>query len=828
MSIKPENYNLSFEPDLNASVFKGSEVLNFSAEKEIDAIILDSQELKITSCEFIGERTAKVKNFSVDEKEGKLNIELENAVMPGKYRLKINFEGLLSNKFAGFYRSTYSENGKEKYFATTMFEAADAKRAFPCVDHPLYKATFDIQIVVAKGLQAVSNTLPIEEKKLENDGKIFKFATTPKMSTYLLYLGIGEFGFLDSHHNNTLIRAVGVAGKEKYGAFAIEVAKKCLDYYEDYFGVPYPLPKLDLIAVPDFAMGAMENWGAIAFRETAMLYYDGETSQSGKQRIAETVAHEIAHMWFGNLVTMKWWDDLWLNESFATFMSYKLLNRYWPEWDVWSKYIQEKFFEGMDIDSLKSSHPIKVVVNHTSEIDELFDAIAYEKGGSILRMIENYLGEEVFGQGLKNYIEKFKYTNAEAKDLWVSLEEAAKKPVAEIIQSFILQIGYPIIKAELIGDNLKLSQERFLREGPPPEKTKWQIPLVIQYGASDKKIIRHILKESEEIIPLPEKPKFININYEYCGFFIADYSNNLLKIFGENINLVSNKDKLGIIHDLSYLVYSDRKDLSAFLDFADSYLAAEIDPVVLRYLIDKLYGFAVMLENEFAKKLAVKFSAKAIGRVGYEPKISESVLDSFLRVSAISALSMFENQNARDFVINKFKRLLKNKKNLHPDIRGLIYAEAVWADEKNYIKALGLYRTAETEEEKVSLLSALANVKNKTLIRKTLDFSLTREVRFTNIFYVMSRVSNNPIAGNVALEWLFKNWDEAHKRAGGLGAPISKRIIEYIIPECGISRETEIRSFFDKKDMRGLEKTLSQVLERLKINTRLVEKYKKS
>jgi tricorn protease interacting factor F2/3 len=336
------------------------------------------------------------------------------------------------------------------------------------------------------------------------------------------------------------------------------------------------------------------------------------------------------------------------------------------------------------------------------------------------------------------------------------------------------------------------------------------------------------LKESEEIIPLPEKPKFININYEYCGFFIADYSNNLLKIFGENINLVSNKDKLGIIHDLSYLVYSDRKDLSAFLDFADSYLAAEIDPVVLRYLIDNLYGFAVMLENEFVKKLAVKFSAKAIGRVGYEPKISESVLDSFLRVSAISALSMFENQNARDFVINKFKRLLKNKKNLHPDIRGLIYAEAVWADEKNYIKALGLYRTAETEEEKVSLLSALANVKNKTLIRKTLDFSLTREVRFTNIFYVMSRVSNNPIAGNVALEWLFKNWDEAHKRAGGLGAPISKRIIEYIIPECGISRETEIRSFFDKKDMRGLEKTLSQVLERLKINTRLVEKYKKS
>ncbi len=789
---------------------------------------MDARELKITSCEFIGEKTAKVKNFSLDEKEEKLIITLENTLLPGRYRLKICFEGLLSDKFAGFYRSTYSEDGKEKYFATTMFEAADAKRAFPCVDHPLYKATFDVQIVVAKGLRAVSNTLPVEEKELENGGKIFRFATTPKMSTYLLYLGIGEFGFLEGHRDNILIRAVGVAGKEKHGAFAIEVAKKCLNYYEKYFGVPYPLPKLDLIAVPDFAMGAMENWGAIAFRETAMLYYEGETSQSLKQRVVEVVAHEIAHMWFGNLVTMKWWDDLWLNESFATFMSYKILDRYWPEWDVWSKYVKEKYFKGMDIDSLKSSHPIRVKVNHTSEIDELFDAIAYEKGGSILRMIENYLGKEVFGQGLKNYIGKFKYSNAEAKDLWDSMEEAAKKPVTEIIQSFILQTGYPVVKAELAGNSLKLSQERFLREGPAPKKTKWQIPLVIRYGKGNEKLIRRVLKESEEIIPLPEKPEFVNINCDYCGFFIADYSEELLTMLGENINEANNKDRMGVVHDLSYLVYSGKKDLNVFLDFAGRHLDGETDPEVLQYLNSKFYGFAAMLENKSAKELAVRFSKKAVGRLGYELKGGESASDSFLRVNAISILSAFDDKDACDFVINKFNGMPGNRKDIDPDIRGLIYYEAAWIDENNHDKLIEFYRAAETEEERMTLLVAMGNVKNKSLVRKTLDFSLTREVRFTNISYVMSGVSDNPIAGDVALDWLFEKWDEAHERAGGLGAPLSERIIEYLIPECGIGRETEIRLYFEKKDMRGLERTLSQALERLRINTRLVEKYKKN
>src|SRR3989338_4179845 len=380
--IKPINYKLIFEPDLKKFSFKGNEILLFEVVDPTKKIELDLVELKITDCRLQINQRNKIDSYQTDKQKEKLTIFLSQKLEPGIYELFIEFTGILNDKLAGFYRSKYSDKGKEKYIATTQFEAADAKRAFPCVDHPAYKGTFDVSFIIDKNLSALSNTLPKRVINLKRQAnlnstsqvkrgawqrarmgkKMVIFERTPLMSTYLLYLGVGEFEFIEDKYRDILLRVVTTPGKKEYGKFALDCSKKFLKFYEEYFDYPYPLKKLDLIAVPDFASGAMENWGAITFRENALLLYPNLSSRATMERIAEVVAHELVHQWFGNLVTMKWWDDLWLNESFATYMAYKALDKFWPEWKVWSGYLTYAVFGAMSLDGLKSTRSIHAKV----------------------------------------------------------------------------------------------------------------------------------------------------------------------------------------------------------------------------------------------------------------------------------------------------------------------------------------------------------------------------------------------------------------------------------------------------------------------------------
>ncbi|MBI5377694.1 MAG: M1 family peptidase, partial [Thaumarchaeota archaeon] len=490
--VSPKNYDITFEPDFKNFTFLGKEKIFVDIAKPTNKFVLNSAEIKIKNCHIVSNgKTLKAK-ATLDEKNEELTVTISEKIR-GKADLFIDFAGILNDKLVGLYRSEYKDKqGKTKFMATTQFEAADARRAFPCWDEPEAKATFDVSVIAESNLTAISNMTIVSKKKI---GKkiLFRFGRTPIMSTYLLYLGVGDLEFLQSRLGKTLIRIVTTKGKKNLGKLSLEFTKQFLKWYEDYFKIPYPLPKLDMIAVPDFASGAMENWGAITFRETILLYDPKTSSTETKQHIAEVISHEIAHQWFGNLVTMKWWNDLWLNESFATFMATKAVHHYYPEWDLWDQFLIGETSGAMSLDALKTSHPIDVKVNKPSEVREIFDEISYNKGGSVLRMLENFLGEKNFRSGLKTYLTKHKYGNATTEDLWNVLEKVSKKPVRKMMNSWVRQVGYPIIEATTKDSKMLLVQKRYLAENNgKPQKGSWIVPVSIKtpYGVTFKLMTR--------------------------------------------------------------------------------------------------------------------------------------------------------------------------------------------------------------------------------------------------------------------------------------------------------------------------------------------------
>ena len=514
LDINPINYKLNFEPNFQNFTFKGKETIKVNLKKNVKKIVLNSAELKINELSIITKKGEISSKFKLNPNKEELYIDFNDKIS-GEIEIKIDFEGIHNDKMSGFYRSLHKFDNKIYNMVTTQFEAVDARRAFPCFDEPKAKATFDIELLVPTGLQTISN-MPIKQKKKKIGKNLFIFDTTPIMSTYLLYLGVGDFDYLEDNLRKTKMRVITPKGKRNQGKIALDLAKKFLNYYENYFKIPFPLPKIDFIAIPDFASGAMENWGAITFREIDLLFDEKNSSKTNLHRIAEVIAHELAHQWFGNLVTMKWWNDLWLNESFATFMATKAVNDIFPEWEFENNFILDSVNSGMRLDSLKSSHPINVKVTNPSEVNEIFDEISYDKGGSILRMLEDYIGKENFRNGLNIYLNRHKYGNTETNDLWKSLTETSKKPIKEIMDTWIQQVGYPIIETNLEDLKLTLNQKRFLSMGNSSGKESWMIPLSIR---TEDKFISDIMKTNNYKLNIDNNTKWLKINFGQKGFY---------------------------------------------------------------------------------------------------------------------------------------------------------------------------------------------------------------------------------------------------------------------------------------------------------------------
>ena len=495
--VRPSRYTLTLRPDLEEFTFSGSVAIDIEVLQPTECIVLNAAELAISSCRVESSGGEALPSSTVlDDKAETASFAFEAALPTGPARLEIGFTGELNDRLRGFYRSRYTDmNGEERHLATTQFEATDARRAFPCWDEPSMKASFEVTLVVPAELEAVSNTMPAEESEMDGGLRRVRFEETPVMSTYLLAFIVGDIKCVERRADNgTLVRVWATSGKENLGEFAAETSVKLLSFFNDYFGVPYPLPKLDHIAIPDFAAGAMENWGAVTYREVVLLVDPERTSVQVRQRTAAIISHEMAHMWFGDLVTMAWWNDLWLNESFASWIGDKAVDWLFPDWEMWTQFVSGDTNSALSLDGLRSSHPIEQEVKDPAEIGQLFDAISYSKGGSVLRMLEHFLGEETFREGLRSYISRHQYGNAVTRDLWNALGEASGRPVAEMMDTWVQQTGYPVLDVEAdYGDDgieIHASQARFVYEHlvdpDAAEDTTWHVPVTVasQGGAS--------------------------------------------------------------------------------------------------------------------------------------------------------------------------------------------------------------------------------------------------------------------------------------------------------------------------------------------------------
>ena len=828
MDVSPLNYKLTFEPDLKKFTFNGLESISINCKKSVNVITMNCAELKIKSC-IVKSGKKIIKSFpKTNEKKEELQIKLAEKIR-GLCTVDLEFEGILNDRLLGFYRSRYEQNGKTKYLATTQFEAADARRAFPCWDEPEAKATFEISIIADNQFTAISN-MPVKTKKKTGKTTIYNFQKTPLVSTYLIYLGVGEFEYLSGKAGKIQIRVVTTKGNTSKGKFSLELGKKLLTSYEKYFGIKFPLPKLDLIAVPDFAAGAMENWGAITFRETILLYDPKTSSTRTKQFIAEVISHEIAHMWFGNLVTMKWWNDLWLNESFATFMATKFVDKFYPEWDLWNQFVEDAMNVAMGLDSLKTTHPIDVKVNSPAEIREIFDAISYDKGGCVLRMLENYVGEPNFQKGLKKYLSDFKYKNAKGQDLWDAIGKASKMPVTSMINTWLKQPGFPLVEINQDGNNLKIKQNRYLLESTKKfSKGLWSIPLSL---GLEKETSKTLFSKKSMSVKLPKNTIGFVANYGRKGFYRVKYDEGILL---DLKMLVDEKrlppiDRWAVQNDLFSLCVSGDEQVRNYLDFSDAYFDEDsyLASVNVAHNLASLYFRA--FDEKFVEEIrsyAINYFRKILSNLGWEPKKSDKHTDALLRTFAIAVLGKMNDETVTDEAIKKYKKFLKSPRSLSPDLIETICSIAAWnGNSKTFAELKKLYTNAKTMEEKLRFLGAMCGFQDKKLLVKTLDFSQTSAVRSQNMQLPIMKIAGNPYGDKVLWPWLKKNWKKINKKVGH-GNPLFNRIVASIAGVADDSMEKEIKLFFKNNPTPGTERTQSQTLERIRINSKFLRTMRK-
>ena len=816
--VDPISYDLEFEPDFRKFTFSAKAKIIARCSSSTPRIVMDCAELKIHSCKvYEGKKSVKC-TVKTNAKSEDLIISLGSRVS-GSVSIDLEFTGILNDRLLGFYRSTYMQGGKKRYMATTQFEAADARRAFPCWDEPEAKASFEISLIAKTPHTAVSN-MPIKSKKNLGQGRIlYRFEKTPVMSTYLVYLGVGEFEYTSGRYGKTQVRVITTKGHRKKTSYALDLGKRLLKEYDDYFGIKYPLPKLDLIAIPDFAAGAMENWGAITFREAILLYDPKTSSTRTKQYIAEVISHEIAHQWFGNLVTMQWWNDLWLNESFATYMATKFVDKLYPEWHMWDQFLSDAMATAMNLDSLKSSHPIDVKVNSPSEIREIFDAISYDKGGCLLLMLEDYVGEPKFRAGLRKYLAKHKYANAKGADLWDEIGRVSHMPVRKIMESWIGQMGFPLVSAKKSKNRILLQQRRFLRDGKG--SGKWPIPVTVGFEQIASKTL---LSGTKGSVSAPKGTQGYVVNHGRRGFYRVRYDEeSILDLkYAIQTKKIKHVDRWAVQNDMHELCTQGSIPVREYLDFSDAYLAetsalASSDVAAnLAMLHRRSVGesFEPILRN-----YARNFFARTLMRLGWSLRKNESNEDAMLRAQAVSALVRLGDSHVQQEAVKRFEMFVKKPSTLPADLREPVYSAYAWVKNSPaaYAKLERMYKNATSQEEKQRFLSSLCSFRDKNLLLKTLNFSLTPMVRSQNMQLPVMRIAANTNGKEILWPWVAKNWKKLSAKVGH-GNPLLNRIVSSLSLVAGSKEVPAIRAFFKKNPTPGTERSLRQVFERIAIN----------
>ncbi|OLA99921.1 MAG: hypothetical protein AUH08_09870 [Verrucomicrobia bacterium 13_2_20CM_54_12] len=780
--VVPTDYSVRIIPDIDKLTFAGTETVKLDVRSRVRQLVLNALELKIEAASIDG-KELPASAIKIDEKNDLLALALPSELATGEHTLTLRFTGKINEQGQGLFYMRYQEQGSgaRKTMLGSQFEATDARRFFPCWDEPVFRARFQLTAVVPENWLGVSN-MPIENEKKIAGGKEVRFAATPRMSSYLNVFVAGELDFIESRSGPTQLRVITTKGKAEMGRYALEATAQILQYYNDYFGVAYPLPKLDQIAMPGGFGGAMENWGGITYYESKLLFDPKSSSAETKQDIYEVLAHEMAHQWFGDLVTMAWWDNLWLNEGFASWMGSKCTAHFNPQWEVWlrrefprdpTRRVGIAKEAAMESDARSTTHPIQQPVATEAEANGAFDDITYKKGQSFLRMLESFLGEDVFREGIRRYMAAHMYSNTTTADLWNALSETSGKAVAEITAGWTEQPGFPVVKVKREQDgSISLTQERFtvnFKNAPPLE---WKIPLThAVVGGVPETLL--MTGKSDSVHDVPQS-RALKLNLNGAGNYRVEYDQPSWELLVGAFKNLGVEDRVNLLSDTWALVQANRAPISLYFELVEKLPAST--ELAEREQIIHVLDFVNRLLSGSSEQQKFQGYARSLLRpgfdaIGWETKPNEQAAVENLRASLITALGKLDDPKVVANCREHFKAFLANPESLAPDLRPAVFSvvghyanEATW----NELHQLGLKTTS--IEEKQNYYDALAGAMDPKLVKKTLPIALTDELSTSRAVYLVSRIARESGHPDIAWDFARANMKTLLAKTDALGA----------------------------------------------------------
>lgn len=821
-SINPINYKIRLTPDLEVFRFDATAEILISPLERTEELALNILDLAIWSCKIRIEDNFDECPFLVDLSKEMLRIFLPR-VMDNEFLIRIDYQGRINDKMAGFYRSGYISGQETRYIAVTQFEESDARRAFPCMDHPSQKATFDIILEIDSRLDAISNSAVKKIQELTDGKKRVVFESTPKMSTYLVFFGVGEFEVVQDREDPR-VRTVTLPGVREHAHFGMDFGRKSLQYSETYYGIPYPLAKMDLIAIPDFAFGAMENWGAITFRENLLLHYPQKTSKSGEQRICEVIAHEIAHQWFGNLVSPSDWRYLWLNESFATYFGFGIVDHYFPDWDTWAQFLHGQTGAAMARDALHETFAIEIPGGEHVVINSSTAPIIYNKGGSILRQIQGYIGDDNFRSGLQHYLNAHAYDCAASHHLWESFEIASDQPIGAMMKSWIEQPGFPIIEVARQGRQLKFTQRRFTCLSNDA-KQSWVIPINISmFSENDDVTHASVLMDTPELnFEIDENTCAYKINDRQTGFYRVQYNDNEnLAQLGRRVldHTLTPEDRWGLQNDLFALVKCGAITLEEYTGFLNYYKneVAYLPLTSIAANLNEAFGIMQESQSQAIAQLAIPWYEDILDRIGYDPDDKEKPTISMLRDQLVWDASLYGSHNVAEFASAKFEALMHGQA-VHADLlRSVMQVGALHGGNDAFKWLDRQFQQSQVEHERMNILIAMGCFKSTGLLKKSQQYVLDT-VPDRNKFIPVVAMATNPYAVPLLWDWYTYNLEQIER----FHPMLYERVVGAIIPTAGMQRTDEVKAFF-KDYMQKTDKAADVIklsLEKLEINLRM-------
>ena len=816
--VRPIRYEVKLDIDLNDFKYAGSQNVELEIINETKSFEVNAIDIEIVSASLINEDTKVNLNFKYMKDLERISFTADKNISVGKYTLKLEFNSTITNDLKGFYKSQFLDlNDKEKWIATTQFEPTSARNAFPCWDEPEYKAVFSITLISDEKYLRVSNEKVLKENVLE-DGRVETiFVDSMKMSTYLVAFVIGELEVTEiGNVGETQIRIIHRPGFSHQTNFAGIAGMKILEFFEDYYQIPYPVSKLDLIAIPDFAMGAMENVGAVTFREGLLLIDESKATRQELSRSVSVIAHELAHMWFGDLVTMKWWDGIWLNEAFASLMEAIAANGTYPEFKQWSEMNLSRS-AGFSVDSLKNSRPVEFEVETPEQAEEMFDVLTYEKGSTVLRMFEMFVGEKVFQEGVQKYLNKYKFKNTHSSDLWESLSEVSKLPLSKMLPTWIKQPGFPIIEVSKSGDNFILSQSKFLIDGSTDESL-WEIPINVRFLDTGKV---HAFVHNSKNIELESFGEIPFINNGGWAFYHVVYETEIFTKIKENFDELNSLEKYRLLEDTWKAVTVGKFSINDFLEFLPIY-KLERDPNIWAYISGIVSSISKILPSENNDSF-VNYFNKLIDSIkndlGREIRESDSLELKELRAIVNKLVATIENEKSFvEFYSSMFQDGSVDKVQDGSLFNTTLYISALDPEIK-IEKFLEKFLNAGSPQMEGRYRAILGIVRDPNAGRVIVQSMLDGTIRGADCPYILASMLANKVTGKESWSEIKDNYSEL---LGVMPEWTASRILSGLDGIFDRELGDDIKSFILENPLPSAEKLMAQKLEKLEANMELV------